>query len=98
EKETGREVIRPAIAGLMGAFGAALYAKENTVPEKLISTIVTETELERFSYSSRSVTCKGCTSRCNVNVLTFADGRRFISGNKCERGAGLPKPKETADI
>ena len=98
EKETGREVIRPAIAGLMGAFGAALYAKENTVPEKLISTIVTETELEHFSYASRSVTCKGCTSHCNVNVLTFADGRRFISGNKCERGAGLPKPKETADI
>ena len=98
EKETGREVVRPAIAGLMGAFGAALYAKENTLSETLISTLVTEKELEHFSYSSRSVTCKGCTSRCSVNILTFADGRRFISGNKCERGAGLPRPKERADI
>ncbi len=98
EKETGKQVVRPAIAGLMGAFGAALYAKENTPAEKLMSTIVSEAELRAFSYSSRSVTCKGCTSHCNVNILTFADGRRFISGNKCERGAGLPKPKDLPDI
>lgn len=98
EKETGKEVVRPAIAGLMGAFGAALYAKENTPAEKLISTVLTEPELRAFSYSSRSVTCKGCTSRCNVNILTFADGRRFLSGNKCERGAGLPVPKDLPDI
>ena len=98
EKETGKEVVRPAIAGLMGAFGAALYAKENTPAEKLISTVLTEPELRAFSYSSRSVICKGCTSRCNVNILTFADGRRFLSGNKCERGAGLPVPKDLPDI
>ena len=98
EKETGKEVIRPAIAGLMGAFGAALYAKENTPADKLISSIVTEPELRAFSYASRSVTCKGCTSHCTVNILTFADGRRFISGNKCERGAGLPVRKDVPDI
>ncbi len=98
EKETGKEVVRPAIAGLMGAFGAALYAMENTPEEKLISSIVTEPELRAFSYASRSVTCKGCTSRCNVNILTFADGRRFISGNKCERGAGLPVSKNLPDL
>ncbi len=98
EKETGKEVVRPAIAGLMGAFGAALYAKENTPAEKLISSIVTEPELRTFSYASRSVTCKGCTSHCNVNILTFGDGRRFISGNKCERGAGLPVSKDLPDI
>ena len=98
EKETGKEVIRPAIAGLMGAFGAALYAKENTSEDTLLSTLVSEAELGAFSYSSRSVTCKGCTSHCNVNILTFSDGRRFISGNKCERGAGLPKPKNLPDI
>ena len=96
EKETGKEVVRPAIAGLMGAFGAALYAMENTPEEKLISSIVTEPELRAFSYASRSVTCKGCTSRCNI--LTFADGRRFISGNKCERGAGLPVSKNLPDL
>ena len=98
EKETGKEVVRPAIAGLMGAFGAALYARENTPQETLLSTIVTEAELERFAYSSRSVMCKGCTSHCSVNILTFSDGRRFVSGNKCERGAGLPKPKDLPDI
>lgn len=96
EKETGKEVVRPAIAGLMGAFGAALYAKENA--KGLMSGVVTEAELDRFGYSSRSVTCKGCTSRCNVNVLTFSDGRKFISGNKCERGAGLKIPSELPDI
>ncbi len=98
EKETGKEVVRPAIAGLMGAFGAALYAKENTARDTLLSSLVSEAELAAFSYSSRSVICKGCTSHCNVNVLTFSDGRRFISGNKCERGAGLPKPKDEPNI
>ncbi len=98
EKETGKEVVRPAIAGLMGAFGAALYAKENTPPETLISSVATEAELERFAYSAKSVNCRGCTSHCAVNILTFSDGRRFVSGNKCERGAGLKVVKEPLDL
>ncbi len=98
EKETGKEVVRPAIAGLMGAFGAALYAKENTPQEKLISDLLTEAELSGFTYASRSVNCGGCTSHCNVNILTFSDGRRYISGNKCERGAGLKVKKDVPDI
>ena len=98
EKETGKEVVRPAIAGLMGAFGAALYAKESTRKDTLLSSLATPAELDRFAYSSRSVICKGCTSHCSVNILTFSDGRRFVSGNKCERGAGLPRPKNVPDI
>ena len=98
EKETGKEVVRPAIAGLMGAFGAALYAKENTAKDKLISTLITDAELSSFRYSSRTVNCGGCTSKCSVNILTFADGRRYISGNKCERGAGLKVPADVPDI
>jgi len=98
EKETGREVVRPAIAGLMGAFGCALYAKENTRSDKVMSTLATEAELNVFSYSAKSVNCQGCTSHCNVNVLTFSDGRRFISGNKCERGAGLKAPQNRPDV
>ena len=98
EKETGKEVVRPAIAGLMGAFGAALYAKESTRKDTLLSSLATPAELDRFGYSSRSVMCKGCTSHCSVNILTFSDGRRFVSGNKCERGAGLPRPKNVPDI
>ncbi len=96
ELETGREVVRPAIAGLMGAFGAALYAKE--AAGGLISTVLADAELERFRYSSSSVTCRGCTSRCSVNVLTFSDGRKFISGNKCERGAGLKAVDRPLDL
>ncbi len=98
EIETGKEVVRPAIAGLMGAFGAALYAKENTPQDKLISTIATEAELKNFTYSAQSVNCRGCTSHCNVNILTFSDGRRFLSGNKCERGAGLKPPENPLDM
>ncbi len=98
EIETGKEVIRPAIAGLMGAFGAALYAKENTPKEKLMSDMVTEAELQNFTYASRAVTCGGCTSHCSVNILIFSDGRRFVSGNKCERGAGLKPRKDVPDI
>ncbi len=98
ELETGKNVVRPAIAGLMGAFGAALYAKENTKKDVLISSIITEAELKTFSYSSRSVNCKGCTSHCSVNILTFSDGRRYLSGNKCERGAGMKVTEDPLDL
>ncbi len=86
EMETGKNVVRPVIAGLMGAFGAAIYAKENVVGKA--SSMLSADALERFSYTSKCATCKGCTSHCNINVLTFEDGGKFISGNKCERGAG----------
>lgn len=95
ELETGKKVVRPGIAGLMGAFGAALYAKENISGE---STIISEKELKDFTYTSKSHTCKGCTSHCNVNVIGFSDGRKFISGNKCEKGAGLKPHSDELDI
>ncbi len=95
ELETGRHVIRPGIAGLMGAFGAALYAKENIRGE---STLITEAELKYFTYTSNSHICKGCTSHCNVNVIGFSDGRKFISGNKCEKGAGLKPHSDELDM
>ncbi len=91
EMETGREVVRPAIAGLMGAFGAALYAKERCSGEK--SAMLSAAELAEFTYTSKATNCRGCTSNCNINILTFKDGGRFISGNKCERGAGQ-KPQD----
>lgn len=85
EKEMGRNVIRPAISGLMGAFGAALYAKEKSKGE---SSIISAEELENFSYTSKSVQCGGCTGKCSLNIINFGGGRKFISGNKCEKGAG----------
>ena len=95
EIETGKQVVRPGIAGLMGAFGAALYAKENIRGK---SGVISEEELKNFSYTSKSHVCKGCTSHCNVNVIGFSDGRKFISGNKCEKGAGLKPHSDELDI
>ena len=95
ERETGKNVIRPGIAGLMGAFGAALYAKEMSSGS---STTIGEEELKNFSYKSASTVCRGCTSKCNVNIITFADGSRYISGNKCERGAGRKPASADLDM
>lgn len=95
EIETGKNVIRPGIAGLMGAFGAALYAMENVKGE---STTLCLDELDKFTYSSQSVNCRGCTSNCNVNIIRFNDGTKYVSGNKCERGAGLKPVSTNLDI
>jgi len=88
EMELGRNVVRPTIAGLMGAFGCAIYAKEHAKTNH-VSSIITEKELEGFSYSSKAGQCKGCTANCSLNIITFNDGHKFISGNRCEKGAGL---------
>ncbi len=95
EQETGKLVTRPGIAGLMGAFGAALYAKEKA---SAASSLIGAEQLESFTYTSRSSNCHGCTSNCNINIIGFGDGRRFISGNKCERGAGLKPANCDLDI
>ena len=95
EIETGKNVIRPGIAGLMGAFGAALYAMENIKGE---SKTLSLDELENFTYTSQSINCRGCTSNCNVNIIRFNDGTKYISGNKCERGAGLKPVSTDLDI
>ena len=89
EMELGKDVIRPAIAGLMGAYGAALYSMRL---EK--STITDAESLKSFEHTSKSTTCKGCTNNCHLTVNTFADGKKFISGNQCEKGLGL---KTTAE-
>ena len=88
EQEIGHEVIRPSIAGLMGAFGAALYAKEKGQGGGLLS----EQELLEFSYKSRHLTCNGCTAHCALSLLEFPGGKRFLSGNKC----GKPEGKKEA--
>ena len=85
EKELGRNVIRPAISGLMGAFGCALYAKETSSGA---SSIIGREELESFSYTSKAAQCGGCTANCQLNIISFGKGRNFISGNRCEKGSG----------
>ena len=86
EKELGRNVIRPAISGLMGAFGCALYAKEHIGSNS--SSLISIDDLQGFSYTSRSANCGGCTANCQLNIINFGKGRNFISGNRCEKGAG----------
>ena len=84
EREIGHSVIRPAIAGLMGAYGAALYAKQCEQ-----STIISREALRVFKHTSKSAVCNGCTNHCRLTVNTFGDGKRFISGNQCEKGLGI---------
>lgn len=83
ELELGKNVIRPEIAGLMGAFGAALYSMKAKS-----STIISPDDLKNFTHSSRAATCKGCENHCYLTINTFSDGKKYISGNKCEKGAG----------
>ena len=90
EMEMGRNVTRPAIAGLMGAFGCALYAKEKAESDNLEkSGLISNSELENFSYKSTSAHCGGCGANCNLTIIRFNDGHKFISGNRCEKGAGI---------
>lgn len=91
EREIGRDVIRPAIAGLMGAYGAALYAKAHvpTSEDKTTrSSLLSREALVSFTHTSKTTTCRGCTNNCLLTVNTFSGGERFISGNKCEKGLG----------
>ena len=89
ERELGRNVIRPGIAGLMGAYGAALYAKERAEKDgKTKSSLITKESLASFKHDSKTATCRGCPNNCLLTVNTFGGKEKYISGNKCERGAG----------
>ncbi|MDR2530487.1 MAG: acyl-CoA dehydratase activase-related protein [Oscillospiraceae bacterium] len=88
ELELGLEVTRPVIAGLMGAYGAALFAYAHSVGA---SAIITSDELSRFTHVAKPSVCSGCTNRCALTVNTFGDGRRFISGNRCSKPLGGEK-------
>lgn len=82
EIELHRNVVRPKIAGLMGAYGAALIAKKRS---KGYSTILNREALSHFTHTSRAINCNGCTNHCNLTINTFENGERQIAGNKCER-------------
>ena len=84
ELEMGVDVIRPDIAGLMGAYGAALYGKAHT-KQGTLSSMLSKEELEAFTIKTQSIQCQGCGNHCQLTINTFHDGKRFISGNKCEK-------------
>ncbi len=85
EKIIGKNVIKPNISGLLGAFGAALKAKEAALE---VSTILTYEELNNFTYTTTPARCKLCENNCPITINKFNNREKFISGNKCERGAG----------
>ena len=86
EKEMGVEVIRPDIAGLMGAYGAALFGlRRSHKAGTAHSSMMGLEELEAFTQKVVSVKCGGCGNHCQLTVNTFADGRKYISGNRCDK-------------
>ena len=97
EKEMGVEVIRPDIAGLMGAYGAALFGKAHARPGAR-STVLTLPELEAFTQKVNTVQCQGCGNHCQLTVNIFADGKRFISGNRCDKPVTGKATDEDLDL
>ncbi len=93
EKIADCEVIRPDIAGIMGAFGAALIARER-FDEKRPTTMLSLEQIEAFRYSTSMAHCHGCTNACRLTINHFSGGRKYISGNRCERGIGKVKNKD----
>ena len=96
EMELGKEVIRPAIAGLMGAYGAALYAMETSAAR---STLIAPGELAGFEHAAKAATCQGCTNHCRLTINSFGGGKKkYISGNQCQKGLGLANAEELPDL
>ena len=93
EMELGKNVIRPAIAGLMGAYGAALYAMD--LKE---STITTAEGLKTFVHTAKAATCQGCTNHCRLTINSFVGGKKFISGNQCQKGLGIKVDEEVPNL
>ena len=90
ETIAGCEAVRPDIAGIMGAFGAALIARERYTEGKTTTMLPIE-EIESMEYTTSMTKCKGCTNNCRLTINKFSGGRRFITGNRCERGLGKEK-------
>ncbi|MBQ3796207.1 MAG: 2-hydroxyacyl-CoA dehydratase [Butyrivibrio sp.] len=89
---SGAEAIRPDIAGIMGAFGAALIARDRyNETENYKTTMLSIDQINTLEYSTSMTTCQGCTNHCRLTVNKFTGGRQHISGNRCERGIGKVK-------
>lgn len=91
EKITGVDVTRPSIAGLMGALGMALISKEKSTGK---SSIISSKDLDKFTYKTVQTNCRGCTNQCALNINIFSNGKRYITGNRCEKGAGIVRNED----
>ena len=100
----GCEAVRPDIAGIMGAFGAALIAKERFHEKEAKAartldakepetTMLSIDKINELTFTTRMAKCQGCTNHCRLTINQFTGGRQYISGNRCERGIGKEKNK-----
>ncbi|UWP59237.1 2-hydroxyacyl-CoA dehydratase [Ruminococcus gauvreauii] len=93
EKIADCEAVRPDIAGIMGAFGAALIARER-YEEDAVTSMLPIDKINTLKFTTSMANCKGCTNNCRLTINRFSGGRQFISGNRCERGIGKEKNKD----
>ena len=91
EKLIERDVVRPDISGLMGAYGAAILAQEEGLER---SAILSAEALADFAVTTSSYRCRHCGNQCLITMQKFGDGGKFFTGNRCERGIGKVKPQE----
>ncbi len=95
ELETGTSVVRPSIAGLMGAFGIALLAKQHASDS---TSMLPYADIKEFAAESVITTCRRCSNNCSLTISKFSNGNKYISGNRCELGLGLSTRNETYDV
>ena len=93
EKISGCEAVRPDIAGIMGAYGAALIARERYDSSKS-TTMLPIDKILSLTYKTTMARCQGCTNHCVLTINRFDGGRQFVTGNRCERGLGGNKQKK----
>lgn len=94
EKILGKDVVRPDISGIMGAYGAAIISKDQYV-EGTESSIMGPEEMDGFTLQNTHTRCKGCENSCLLTINVFNDGSRFITGNRCEKGEGKSKSENS---
>ena len=93
EKIAGVHATRPDIAGIMGAFGAALIARERHTADYK-TTMLTIDQINELTYTTKLARCQGCTNHCLLTINKFSDNRQYITGNRCEKGLGKEKNKD----
>ena len=98
EKETGKEVLRPKVAGLMGAYGAALWARKKSLENgRSESSLIDSLGLKTFVHSAKNINCNGCNNHCHLTMNDFGRGEKFIAGNRCDKPLGKKSRSEGLD-
>lgn len=97
EKELNKEVVRPAIAGVMGAYGASLYAVEKW-REGTESSLLSREQIADMQHTVSVTTCDGCHNHCQLTVNSFGEDRTFIAGNRCEKPLKIRSPKKVYNL